>query len=214
MEGLKLAPESPGASAEAALAFAMAGDSARAESLAQDMRKRFPLDTQIKSLWLPAIQAQLALNRKDPTLALNILQVISPVELAQFQFLANLSCLYPTYIRGEVYLAGGQGLLRPPSSRELLTTTASSGTAGRDHWPGWAWPVQRPCWSGTRRVRPGMPMPAEFRPAITKTSSSSGKTPTRTFLSTNMRRPSTPICSSWQAKSLRVAVWPILRAVL
>jgi hypothetical protein len=109
MEGLKLAPESPGASAEAALAFAMAGDSARAESLAQDMRKRFPLDTQIKSLWLPAIQAQLALNRKDPTLALNILQVISPVELAQFQFLANLSCLYPTYIRGEVYLAGGQG---------------------------------------------------------------------------------------------------------
>jgi hypothetical protein len=47
---------------EAALIFAMAGDTARAESLAQDLRKRFPLDTQMQSLWLPAIQAQLALN--------------------------------------------------------------------------------------------------------------------------------------------------------
>lgn len=107
-DGLKLAPESPGASAEAALAFAMAGDSARAESLAQDINRRFPLDTQIHSLWLPAVQAQLALNRKDPALAVHTLQVVSPVELAQFQFLANLSCLYPTYIRGEAYLASGE----------------------------------------------------------------------------------------------------------
>ena len=63
-EALKLAPASPGAEAEAALAFAMAGDTARAESLAQDLGKRFPLDTQMQSLWLPAIQAQLALDRK------------------------------------------------------------------------------------------------------------------------------------------------------
>ena len=44
----------------------MAGDTARAESLAQDLGKRFPLDTQMQSLWLPAIQAQLALDRKNP----------------------------------------------------------------------------------------------------------------------------------------------------
>jgi hypothetical protein len=30
--------------------------------LAQDLGKRFPLDTQMQSLWLPAIQAQLALD--------------------------------------------------------------------------------------------------------------------------------------------------------
>jgi serine/threonine protein kinase/Flp pilus assembly protein TadD len=120
IRGLKLAPESPGASAEAALAFAMARDSERAESLARDMEKRFPVDTQIQSLWLPAIQAQLALNRKNPARAVNILQAASPVELAQFQFLANLSCLYPTYIRGEAYLAEEQGASAAVEFQKIL----------------------------------------------------------------------------------------------
>ena len=64
-EALKLAPTSQGVEIEAALAFAMAGDTAQAESVAQDLEKRFPLDTQMQSLWLPAIRAQLALDRKN-----------------------------------------------------------------------------------------------------------------------------------------------------
>ena len=32
-----------------------------------------------------------------------------PIELGQITFVANISCLYPTYIRGEAYLAAGQG---------------------------------------------------------------------------------------------------------
>jgi tetratricopeptide (TPR) repeat protein len=108
-EALKLAPTSQGVEVEAALAFAMAGDTARAESLAQDLGKRFPLDTQMQSLWLPAIQAQLALDRKNPALALNALQAASRIELGQITFVTNISCLYPTYVRGEAYLAAGQG---------------------------------------------------------------------------------------------------------
>jgi eukaryotic-like serine/threonine-protein kinase len=109
-EGLKLAPTSQGVQVEAALAFAMAGDAARAESLAQDLNKRFPLDTQMQSLWLPAIHAQFALNRKNPAAALNYLQATAPpIELGQIAFLANLSCLYPTYIRGKAFLASGKG---------------------------------------------------------------------------------------------------------
>jgi eukaryotic-like serine/threonine-protein kinase len=108
-EGLKLAPNSPGTAAEAALAFAMAGDSARAESLEQDLNKRFPLHTQMQSQWLPAIRGQLALDRKNPALALDSLQPASAIEFGQIFFVANLSCLYPTYIRGEVYLAAGHG---------------------------------------------------------------------------------------------------------
>jgi tetratricopeptide (TPR) repeat protein len=106
---LKLAPTSQSIEVEAALAFAMAGDTARAESLAQDLGKRFPLDTQMQSLWLPAIQAQFALNKKNPSAALTALQAASPIELGQIQFVANISCLYPTYVRGEAYLAAGQG---------------------------------------------------------------------------------------------------------
>jgi len=107
---LKLAPTSQGAGVEAALAFAMAGDSARAESMAQDLAKRFPLDTRVQALWLPAIRAQLALNKKNAALALTTLQAAAPpIEFGQIDFVANISCLYPTYVRGESYLAAGQG---------------------------------------------------------------------------------------------------------
>jgi eukaryotic-like serine/threonine-protein kinase len=108
-EALKLAPASPSAGAEAGLAFAMAGDTARAGSLAQDLGKRFPLDTQMQSLWLPAIQAQLALERKNAASALTALQAASLIELGQIPFVNNISCLYHVYVRGEAHLAAGQG---------------------------------------------------------------------------------------------------------
>jgi eukaryotic-like serine/threonine-protein kinase len=108
-EGLKLYPASQAVQAEAGLAFAMAGDAARAESLAQDLNKRFPLDTQMQSLWLPAIKAQLAINRKNPSDAIRDLQPTLSVEFGTIRFVNNVSCLYPTYIRGEAYLANGQG---------------------------------------------------------------------------------------------------------
>src|SRR6202041_96791 len=81
-EALKLAPASQGVGVEAALALAMAGDTAQAESLAQDLGKRYPLDTQMQSLWLPAIQAQLALDKNNPAAALTALQApVPPIEL-------------------------------------------------------------------------------------------------------------------------------------
>jgi serine/threonine protein kinase/tetratricopeptide (TPR) repeat protein len=108
-EGLKLSPTSQGVGVEAALAYAMTGDTAHAESMAQDLNKRFPLDTQMQSLWLPAIRAQVALDRKNPAAAIESLQTAVPIELGQIAFVNNMSCLYPTYIRGEAYLAAGQG---------------------------------------------------------------------------------------------------------
>jgi hypothetical protein len=119
-EALKLAPASQGVESEAALAFAVTGDTAQAESLAQDLGKRFPLDTQMQSLWLPAIQAQLALDRKNPGAAMNALQTGSAIELGQIGFVANISCLYPTYIRGEAYLAAGQGTAAAAEFQKIL----------------------------------------------------------------------------------------------
>jgi eukaryotic-like serine/threonine-protein kinase len=117
---VKLAPESPGAAAEAALAFAMAGDTVRAESLAQDLGKRFPLDTQMQSLWLPAIRAQLALDENHPALALTSLQAASAIELGTIPFVNNVSCLYPTFVRGETYLAAGQGTAAAAEFQKIL----------------------------------------------------------------------------------------------
>jgi serine/threonine protein kinase/Flp pilus assembly protein TadD len=120
-EALKLAPTSQGVESEAALAFAMAGDTARAEPLMQDLGKRFPLNTQMQSLWLPAMQAQLALNRKNPALAADHLQhTLPPIEYGQIGFVANLSCLYPTYVRGEAYLAAGQGTAAAAEFQKII----------------------------------------------------------------------------------------------
>jgi eukaryotic-like serine/threonine-protein kinase len=108
-EALRLAPASPGGEAESALAFAMAGESARAESLAQDLNRRFPVDTQMQSLWLPAIRTQLALTQRKPELTGDALKAVSPNEYGSIPYVNNVSCLYSTYVRGEAYLAAGRG---------------------------------------------------------------------------------------------------------
>jgi eukaryotic-like serine/threonine-protein kinase len=123
--GLKVAPDSKAVKVEAALAYAMAGDAARAESLAQDLNKRYPLDTQMQSLWLSAIHAQLALKRDDPAVAVNTLQVaLPPIEYGDIAFANNVSCLYPTHIRGEAYLASGQST---PAAAEFQKVVDHSG---------------------------------------------------------------------------------------
>jgi eukaryotic-like serine/threonine-protein kinase len=108
-KALKLAPTSQGIKAEAALAFAMSSDRSRAESLSQDLSHQFPLDTQVQSLWLPAIRTQLAMDGKNPTYILNDPQNVSPIEYGGLLFTINPTCLYPTYIRGNAYLAAGRG---------------------------------------------------------------------------------------------------------
>jgi hypothetical protein len=74
----------------------------------------------MQSLWLPAIQGQLALDRKNPPLALSALQAASPIELGEIAFVNNFSCLYPTYIRGEAYLAAGQGSAAAAEFQKIL----------------------------------------------------------------------------------------------
>jgi eukaryotic-like serine/threonine-protein kinase len=119
-DALKLVPTSQGVEVEAALAFAMASDTARAESLAQALEKRFPLDTQMQSLWLSAIQAQLAIDKRNPATALTALQAASPIELGSIPFINNVSCLYPTYTRGKAYLAAGQGSAAAAEFQKIL----------------------------------------------------------------------------------------------
>jgi serine/threonine protein kinase/tetratricopeptide (TPR) repeat protein len=116
----KAPSSSQGVEREAALALAMAGDTAQAELLAQDLGRRFSLNTQIQSFWLPVVHAQLALNRKNPTLALGVLQAASPIEFGQTGFVLHISCLYPQYMRGEAYLADGQGSAAATEFRKIL----------------------------------------------------------------------------------------------
>jgi eukaryotic-like serine/threonine-protein kinase len=107
-EGLRLAPGSQGVNSEAALAFAMAEENAQAEALAKELNSQHPLDTQVQSLWLPAVRAELDLRSDKPQAAVEALQAASGIDLGQFTFVNNMSCLYDIYIRGEAYLDAGQ----------------------------------------------------------------------------------------------------------
>jgi len=53
------------------------------------------------------------------------------MEYGDIAFANNISCLYPTYIRGEAYLRLDRASQPPPSFRKSSTRTASCGTAGR-----------------------------------------------------------------------------------
>jgi eukaryotic-like serine/threonine-protein kinase len=119
-DGLKLYPDSQGVQAEAALAIAMSGDAGRATSIAQDLNKRYPLDSQLQTLWLPAIRAQVALDGKNASQALKEFPAPSPMDFGGIGFLANLSCLYPIYIRGEANLAAGQGAAAAADFQKII----------------------------------------------------------------------------------------------
>jgi serine/threonine protein kinase/tetratricopeptide (TPR) repeat protein len=92
--------------AAAALALARAGDTAGAEKLAAELDKTFPLDTLVQTYWLPTIRGAVALERKDPNRAVELLKETSSIELGSptsFQYLC------PVYVRGEAYLAQQDG---------------------------------------------------------------------------------------------------------
>jgi tetratricopeptide (TPR) repeat protein len=61
-----------------------------------------------------------ALNRKNPALALKDLEAATHIELGQIQFVNNVSCLYPVYVRGETYLAAGQGSAAAAEFQKIL----------------------------------------------------------------------------------------------
>jgi serine/threonine protein kinase/tetratricopeptide (TPR) repeat protein len=98
---LKLAPNRWVRSV-AALALARAGDTAGAEKLAAELDKTFPLDTRVQRYWLPTIRASVALERQDPSRAIELLKVASTIELSAPTNLAIFLC--PAYLRGEAYL--------------------------------------------------------------------------------------------------------------
>ncbi len=80
-----------------ALALARAGDAAAAEKLAGELDKAFPLDTLVQRYWLPAIRAAVAMQRNDPSRAIELLQTASDMELYDGRML-------PVFLRGEAYL--------------------------------------------------------------------------------------------------------------
>jgi DNA-binding winged helix-turn-helix (wHTH) protein/tetratricopeptide (TPR) repeat protein len=106
----------------AALAIALAGDSSRAQAIADDLERRFPEDSSVRFSYLPSVRAVLALNRGVPERALELLEAAVPHELGipPSSISGLFGALYPIYFRGQVYLAARRGAEAVAEFRKVL----------------------------------------------------------------------------------------------
>jgi eukaryotic-like serine/threonine-protein kinase len=51
---------------------------------------------------------------------LNAPEAVSPIEFGTILFVANMSCLYPAYVRGQAFLATGQGSAAAAEFQKIL----------------------------------------------------------------------------------------------
>jgi serine/threonine protein kinase/tetratricopeptide (TPR) repeat protein len=94
----------------AALALALNGDSKGSQALMEDLEKRFPEDTIVKFNYVPTLRAQLALIEPGGAeQAIEALATAGPYELGVPGSSTFWTSLYPVYVRGEAYLAAGDG---------------------------------------------------------------------------------------------------------
>ncbi len=91
------------------MAMALTGDVTTAQQLVGRLARNFPEDTIVKFNYLPALEAQLALNRREPTKAIDGLQVSSLFELGQPGDATFMPSLYPVYLRGQACRMAHQG---------------------------------------------------------------------------------------------------------
>ncbi len=102
-----------------ALTFARIGDLPRAQSLAEELGKQYPVNTFLQNYWLPAIHAQVELNQGNWQKAIDTLALTSRLESA-WPTTITVATFYPAYIRGECYLAGNQGANAAMEFQKLL----------------------------------------------------------------------------------------------
>ena len=165
--------------AQAALALAVAGDADQAEKLAEEMNKSFPLDTWVQLYYLPTTRAVVALSRKNPAEAVELLSSISPHEL-------GAPGLVSIYERGRAYLMLHNGSAAATEFQRVI-----------DH-PGivQTHPVGALAHLGLGRAYALQDDTTKSRAASrTRISSRCGKTPTQAFPSCSKPRRSTPSCN-------------------
>ena len=109
-----------------ALTLALAHDDKSAQSLAV---KRFPESTLVQMVYIPSVEAQLALNGKDGPKALEYLQAAAPYELGDPD---GSNALLPIFLRGQAYLGAGQAREAAVEFQKILDrhTIVSNSTIG------------------------------------------------------------------------------------
>jgi tetratricopeptide (TPR) repeat protein len=95
--------------AGAALALAFIGETARSQTLVDDLARKFPDDTIVQFNYLPTIRAQVALDGRDSRKAIAAADVAVLYELGYSVDRTITPAMYPIYVRGQAYLGAGDG---------------------------------------------------------------------------------------------------------
>jgi eukaryotic-like serine/threonine-protein kinase len=98
-----------------AITLALAGDSAQATPLADDLAKRFPEDTIVQLEYLPMIHGAAALQSGNAAKAVEALVPATPYELG-----LTLTVGYPVYLRGQAYLKLGKASAAAAEFQKIL----------------------------------------------------------------------------------------------
>ncbi len=93
----------------AGLALAIAGDTAGAQALVDELAREFPEDTWVQFHYLPTLRGQIALTHKDAARAIEALQAATQYQFAAVGAGWEPVNLYPVYVRGQAYLAERKG---------------------------------------------------------------------------------------------------------
>jgi tetratricopeptide (TPR) repeat protein len=105
--------------------LAVAGDSAEALHLANDLARRFPENTMVRDQYVPMVRAAAALHSgapvNNPGDILNELASARPYEFGShaMERIAYLTC-YSIYFRGEAYLVARQGAQAAAEFQKIL----------------------------------------------------------------------------------------------
>jgi eukaryotic-like serine/threonine-protein kinase len=79
------------------------------------------MNATLNGYWLPTIRAAIALDGKHPEKAMELLKVALAYELGEPSPGAEVGgTLYPAYVRGEAYLAAGQGQQAAAEFQKLI----------------------------------------------------------------------------------------------
>ena len=104
---LQLAPESKDVRALASLVFARLGEDLKAQKILDDLRALYVSNMVIQKAWLPVVQAEMKLRKKQYADAINSLEGVTPYEKGQLTGNLSDSCMIPAFLRGEAQLGAG-----------------------------------------------------------------------------------------------------------
>ncbi len=99
--------------------MARTGDVQRALTISDQLDKDYPSDTFVQKYWLPVIRAEIELRQGKWSKAIETLNASTTFEFAAPSAFP-VGSIYPAYVRGQAYMAGGDAVKAGVEFQKLI----------------------------------------------------------------------------------------------